>query len=239
MRIDKFLSNANFGSRSEIKKLIKQKAVKINDTIVKNGKEQINPSTDVLRVHDQKINLEVTKYLMLYKPQGVITATFDEQQQTVLDLIAPADRIKKLAPVGRLDKDTTGLLLLTNDGQLAHQLLAPKKHVSKTYQAKISGIVTSNTVDAFKAGIVLKDKTHCQPAILKIIQVDEKLQQSFIEVTITEGKYHQVKRMFAACNMKVLTLKRISMGNLTLDPQLKPGEYRLLSPTEINRLKNG
>lgn len=236
MRIDKLLSNLGISTRSEIKKMIKQKQIKINGELVKNGKDQLDPDAAQVTVNDQPVAIQLTKYLMLNKPQNVITATEDASQQTVLDLIAKNDRVKGLAPVGRLDKDTTGLLLLTNDGQLAHRLLAPHKHVAKTYQATIDGLVTSETVDKFKNGIKLKDGTLCKPADLKIISTSEDEKQSQIEITITEGKYHQIKRMFAACGMHVAALNRIAMGPLKLDSSLKPGQSRPLSENEIQSL---
>lgn len=236
MRIDKLLSNLNFGSRSEIKKLIKQKQVKLNDTIVKNGKMQIDPSKDLIFINDHQISIQLNKYLMLNKPKNVITATNDASQKTVLDLISMDDYIKNLAPVGRLDKDTTGLLLLTNNGKLAHSLLSPHHHIAKTYRALISGHVTSSTIKHFENGIQLKDGTRCKPAILKIIKNIPSKNQSQIAITITEGKYHQIKRMFAACDMHVETLKRIAMGPLKLDSKLAEGQYRQLNKTEIQQL---
>ena len=236
MRIDKLLSNLGIGTRSEIKKMIKQKQIKINGELVKNGKDQLDPDAAQVTVNDQPVAIQLTKYLMLNKPQNVITATEDASQQTVLDLIAKNDRVKGLAPVGRLDKDTTGLLSLTNDGQLVHRLLAPHKHVAKTYQATIDGLVTSETVDKFKNGIKLKDGTLCKPADLKIISTSEDEKQSQIEITITEGKYHQIKRMFAACGMHVAALNRIAMGPLKLDSSLKSGQSRPLSENEIQSL---
>lgn len=236
MRIDKLLSNLGIGTRSEIKKMIKQKQIKINGELVKNGKDQLDPDSAQVSINDRPVAIQLTKYLMLNKPQNVITATEDASQRTVLDLIAPDDLVKGLAPVGRLDKDTTGLLLLTNDGQLAHRLLAPQKHVAKTYQATIDGIVNEDTVSRFKTGIQLKDGTHCKPATLKIISTVEKNNQSEVEITITEGKYHQIKRMFAVCGMHVAALKRVTMGPLKLDSSLKPGQYRPLSESEIQAL---
>ena len=236
MRIDKLLSNLGIGTRSEIKKMIKQKQIKINGELVKNGKDQLDPDSAQVTINDQPVAIQLTKYLMLNKSQNVITATEDASQRTVLDLISATDSVKGLVPVGRLDKDTTGLLLLTNDGQLAHRLLAPQKHVAKTYQATIDGIVTSDTIDNFKNGIQLKDGTRCKPATLKIISTVEKNNQSEVEITITEGKYHQIKRMFAACGMHVAALKRVTMGPLKLDQTLEPGQYRLLSENEIQAL---
>ena len=236
MRLDKFLSNMNIGSRSDVKKLIKQKVVKLNNKVITNGKIQLDPAKDQVSLNNKIITYEPYKYLMLNKPQGVISATTDPSQKTVLDLIVPENQIKNLAPVGRLDKDTTGLLLLTNNGTLTHQLLAPQKHIAKTYSALISGIPTTKIIRLFKNGIDLKDGTQCKPALLKIIKSDPLKNRSQIQITITEGKYHQVKRMFAACNMKVLTLKRLSMGTLKLDPHLKEGNYRALTTTEKNDL---
>lgn len=236
MRIDKLLSNLGIGTRSEIKKMIKQKQIKVNGKLVKNGKDQIDPDSTQVTVNECPIEVQLTKYLMLNKPQNVITATKDASQQTVLDLIAPEDIVKDLAPVGRLDKDTTGLLLLTNNGQLAHQLLAPHKHVAKTYQATIDGIVTNDTVAQFKKGVRLKDGALCSPAELKIISTSKKADQSKVEITITEGKYHQIKRMFAACELHVATLTRISMGPLKLDLALKKGQYRPLTNNELQQL---
>ena len=236
MRIDKLLSNLGIGTRSEIKKMIKQKQIKVNGELVKNGKDQLDPLSDQVTVNDQSIAIQLTKYLMLNKPQNVITATEDASQRTVLDLISATDSVKGLAPVGRLDKDTTGLLLLTNDGQLAHRLLTPQKHVAKTYQATIDGIANDDTIDHFKNGIQLKDGTRCKPATLKIISTSEKDNQSKVEITITEGKYHQIKRMFAVCGMHVAALKRVTMGPLKLDSSLKPGQYRPLSESEIQAL---
>lgn len=236
MRIDKLLSNLGIGTRSKIKKMIKQKQIKINGELVKNGKDQLEPDTAQVTIDGHPIATQLTKYFMLNKPQNVITATKDATQRTVLDLIAPEDIVKGLAPVGRLDKDTTGLLLLTNDGQLAHQLLAPHKHVAKTYQATLDGIATGDTITRFNAGIQLKNGTLCKPAALNIISTSEKDDQSTVEVTITEGKYHQIKRMFAACELHVATLTRISMGPLKLDSTLNQGQYRPLTNNELQQL---
>ena len=237
MRIDKYLSNANLGSRSEIKKLIKDKRVRLNGQIVKNGKENLDINHDIVEVNQHKIELFENVYLMLNKPQGVITATTDSSQKTVLDLIQPQDRFKGLSPVGRLDKDTTGLLILTTDGQLNHNLLAPNKHITKIYSATIQGIVTDKEINRFEQGLVLKNGTTFKPAKLEVGSIDTDQNQSQITVSISEGKYHQIKRMFKACGMTVLTLERLQMGPLKLDSTLKPGKYRKLSPNELNLLK--
>ena len=237
MRIDKLLSNLGIGTRSEIKKMIKQKQIKINGELVKNGKNQLDPDSAQVTINDQPVAIQLTKYLMLNKPQNVITATEDASQQTVLDLIAPNDLVKGLAPVGRLDKDTTGLLLLTNDGQLAHRLLTPHKHVAKTYRATIDGIVNDDTITRFKAGIRLKDGTLCKPTTLKIISAVEKDNQSKVEITITEGKYHQIKRMFQAICNRIVSLERISFAGITLDPSLPRGGFRSLTSAETKKIE--
>jgi 16S rRNA pseudouridine516 synthase len=236
MRIDKFLADVNLGTRSEIKKIIKQKRVRVNDEIIRDPKIQVDLESKVY-VDDSLITYQRYFYYMLNKPQGVISATSDTSARTVLDLIAKKDLVKDLAPVGRLDKDTTGLLLLTNNGQLAHDLLAPKKHVAKLYQALIAGVVDEQTCESFAWGLILKDQTQLKPAQLEILSVDLNKEQSLIQITISEGKYHQVKRMFGAVGMKVLTLKRLKMGNLTLDQTLRPGQYRPLSMDELAMLK--
>lgn len=236
MRIDKFLADANVASRSEIKKMLKQKRIKLAQQLVTDPKTQVSSTSEVY-VDDVLINYQKYYYYMLHKPSGVISATFDRQAQTVLDLIKPRDFVKDLAPVGRLDKDTTGLLLLTNDGQLAHRLLAPKKHVPKVYRALIAGRVDQTTQQLFAAGLTLKDQTQLKPAKLEILDVDEAKEESLIQITISEGKYHQIKRMFGAVGMKVLTLHRLKMGTLTLDEQLKPGQYRPLTKAELVSLQ--
>lgn len=236
MRIDKFLADANIASRSEIKKMLKQKRIKLAQQLVTDPKTQVTSASEIY-VDDILIKYQKYYYYMLYKPSGVISATFDRQDKTVLDLITPNDLVKDLAPVGRLDKDTTGLLLLTNDGQLAHRLLAPKKHVPKVYRALIAGKVDQITQQLFAAGLTLKDQTQLKPAKLEILHVDEVKEESLIQITISEGKYHQIKRMFGAVGMKVLTLHRLKMSNLTLDEHLKPGQYRPLTDAELLSLQ--
>ena len=237
MRIDKYLANMNVGSRKEVHKLIKAGLVSVNGKIVKTPKEKVKES-DVVEVNGQEITYQQYHYFLLNKPKGVLSATEDLRQKTVIDLLAVKDQYKNLAPVGRLDKDTTGLLLITNDGQLNHELLAPNKHVDKVYQALIAGQVTADTVDTFASGMELKDGTILKPAKLEILDVDGSKDQSKIRITIKEGKYHQIKRMFGAVGMKVLELDRLQMGDLRLDQNLKRGEYRELSNDELTRLKN-
>lgn len=237
MRIDKYLANMNIGSRKEVHKLIKAGLVSVNGKIVKTPKEKVK-ETDVVEVNGQKITYQQYHYFLLNKPKGVLSATEDLHQKTVIDLLEVKDQYKDLAPVGRLDKDTTGLLLITNDGQLNHELLAPNKHVDKVYQALIAGQVTIDTVATFASGMKLKDGTVLKSAKLEILDVDESKDQSKIRITIKEGKYHQIKRMFGAVGMKVLKLDRLQMGSLQLDPQLKRGHYRELTEEELSALKN-
>ncbi|EJQ3349967.1 rRNA pseudouridine synthase [Listeria monocytogenes] len=232
MRLDKLLSHTGFGSRKEVKPLLKSGAVVVNGTIQKDSKTQVNPDKDQITVHGTPVVYQEFVYFMLHKPQNVVSATEDNVSETVIDLLAQEDTLTDPFPVGRLDKDTEGLLIITNDGTLAHNLLSPKKHIDKTYYAKIDGDVTAADVEAFAAGIELDDGYTCKPASLEIITPNE------INVTIQEGKFHQVKRMFAARGKTVSYLKRISMGNLQLDESLELGEYRSLTEAELAILQN-
>ncbi|MBC2015251.1 rRNA pseudouridine synthase [Listeria welshimeri] len=232
MRLDKLLSHTGFGSRKEVKPLLKSGAVVVNGTIQKDSKTQVNPDKDEIIVHGTPVVYQEFVYFMLHKPQNVVSATEDNVSETVIDLLAQEDTITNPFPVGRLDKDTEGLLIITNDGTLAHNLLSPKKHIDKTYYAKIDGEVLLEDVKAFAEGIALDDGYICKPARLEIINPNE------IKVTIQEGKFHQVKRMFAARGKTVSYLKRISMGQLQLDESLELGEYRPLTETELAILQN-
>ncbi|EAC9081117.1 rRNA pseudouridine synthase [Listeria monocytogenes] len=232
MRLDKLLSHTGFGSRKEVNPLLKSGAVVVNGTIQKDSKTQVNPDKDQITVHGTPVVYQEFVYFMLHKPQNVVSATEDNVSETVIDLLAQEDTLTDPFPVGRLDKDTEGLLIITNDGTLAHNLLSPKKHIDKTYYAKIDGDVTAADVEAFAAGIELDDGYTCKPASLEIITPNE------INVTIQEGKFHQVKRMFAARGKTVSYLKRISMGNLQLDESLELGEYRPLTEAELAILQN-
>ncbi|EHR7110440.1 rRNA pseudouridine synthase [Listeria monocytogenes] len=232
MRLDKLLSHTGFGSRKEVKPLLKSGAVVVNGTIQKDSKTQVNPDKDQVTVHGTPVVYQEFVYFMLHKPQNVVSATEDNVSETVIDLLAQEDTLTNPFPVGRLDKDTEGLLIITNDGTLAHNLLSPKKHIDKTYYAKIDGGVVAEDVTAFADGITLDDGYTCKPASLEIINPNE------IKVTIQEGKFHQVKRMFAARGKTVSYLKRISMGNLQLDESLELGEYRPLTETELAILQN-
>lgn len=232
MRLDKLLSHTGFGSRKEVKPLLKSGAVVVNGTIQKDSKTQVNPDKDEITVHGTPVVFQEFVYFMLHKPQNVVSATEDNVSETVIDLLAQEDTLTNPFPVGRLDKDTEGLLIITNDGILAHNLLSPKKHIDKTYYAKIDGEVLLEDVKAFAEGIALDDGYICKPARLEIINPNE------IKVTIQEGKFHQVKRMFAARGKTVSYLKRISMGQLQLDESLELGEYRPLTEMELAILQN-
>ncbi len=229
IRLDKYLAQMNKGTRKEIKEAAKRGRITVNGTIVKNTDLKINPDRDMVLFDNEEIGFVEYEYFIMNKPQGVVSATRDEQDKTVIDLIK--DNVRKdLFPVGRLDKDTEGLLLITNNGDLAHRLLSPAKHVKKIYYAKIDGIVTEDDVKKFSEGIELSDGTITRPAALKILV---SAQISEIELTIYEGKYHQVKRMFAAVGKHVLFLKRICIGELYLDKELDTGAYRRLTDEEL------
>ncbi|MCM3611525.1 rRNA pseudouridine synthase [Planococcus sp. MERTA32b] len=234
MRIDKFLSNMGFGSRKDVKVLLKSKAVEVNGEVVRDAKQHVDEAADLITVAGEKVEYVEFIYLMMNKPPGVISATEDKYDETVIDLIGEGERHFEPFPVGRLDKDTEGLLLLTNDGKLAHELLSPKKHVAKTYYARIDGVVTEEDGEAFRNGVILDDGYRTKEAFLKIL---ESGAESEIELTITEGKFHQVKRMFESVGKTVVYLKRLSMGPLELDPDLELGEYRYLTEEEVIGLK--
>ncbi|MBN6889364.1 16S rRNA pseudouridine516 synthase [Cytobacillus horneckiae] len=235
MRIDKMLSNLGYGSRKEVKLLLKNGVVQLNGNIVKDAKQHVNPEEDIVVINGEPVEYKEFIYLMMNKPPGVISATEDSQHETVIDILEMEDVVFSPFPVGRLDKDTEGLLLLTNDGQLSHRLLSPKKHVPKTYFAVIDREVTEGDIVSFKEGVMLDDGYETKPAHLKIIKSGLP---SEIELTITEGKFHQVKRMFEAVGKNVIYLKRLSMGPLLLDESLQLGEYRELTDEELQLLVN-
>ena len=233
MRLDKYLCETGFGTRSQVKDLLKKGQVMVNGEVVKKPELKINETTDQILCQGKKASYQKNIYLMLHKPAGVVSATEDNRKKTVLDLVRPEDRKNGLFPVGRLDKDTEGLLLLTDDGELAHRLLSPKKHVDKTYYAKIDGQVTEEHVKLFREGLDIGDEKKTLPAVLTILLSG---QVSEIEVTIHEGRFHQIKRMFEAVGCKVTYLKRLSMGSLVLDETLPPEEYRPLTEAELEGL---
>jgi 16S rRNA pseudouridine516 synthase len=228
------LANLGYGSRKEVKQLLKSGAVKIDDCLVKDPKQHVDTNKQIVTLNGEVIEYKEFIYLMMNKPQGVLSATEDSVGETVIDLLELEDQVYEPFPVGRLDKDTEGLLLITNDGQLAHRLLSPKKHVPKTYFAVIDQEVTDEDIKAFAEGVTLDDGYETKPGELKILKSGI---HSDIELTITEGKFHQVKRMFEAVGKKVVYLKRISMGPLPLDETLELGEYRELTVEEVELLK--
>jgi len=239
-RLDKVLVHLGVGSRSELKKLARQGRITVNGVIVKDSGVQVNPWSDRLEVDGDLQVYREHVYLMLHKPSGVVSATEDERDRTVLDLLEEQWRVFDLFPVGRLDKDTEGLLLLTNDGALAHQLLSPRKHVPKTYFARVWGEVDEADRRAFEQGVTLDDGYVTLPAELVITVVDRsgEIPVSSIMLTIHEGKFHQVKRMFQSVGKRVIYLKRVRMGPLDLDSALPIGQYRELSETELLQLQS-
>ena len=232
-RIDKILSNMGYGTRKEVKELISGGLVEIDGIVVKEPGQQVMADSQEIKVGGRKLLYKDFIYIMMNKPQGVISATEDSRERTVIDLLPDEFKAFKPFPVGRLDKDTEGLLLLTNDGQLAHRLLSPKKHVPKTYIAKVAGRVSEEDVEAFGKGVILEDGYKTMASKLEILV---RGSISLVEVTIYEGKFHQVKRMFQAVGKEVIFLKRISMGELKLDETLEPGEYRELNEEELRIL---
>ena len=233
MRLDKLLADMNLGTRKDLKQEIRRGDVLVNGTPVKDPGFSVDGSEEILW-KGKRVRYAAYEYYLLNKPAGVISASEDPKQETVLDLLGP-DRRRDLFPVGRLDKDTVGLLLISNDGDLAHRLLSPKKHVDKTYYARVAGRVTDEDVAAFREGFDVDESLHSLPARLEILSVTEK--NSEVHVTIREGKFHQIKRMFSARGMEVLYLKRLTMGPLTLDPDLPEGSFRPLTEEELEALR--
>ncbi len=234
MRIDKCLADCGLGTRSEVKSLLKAKRITVNGKVVTNGKVQVNPETDEIQFDGETIQYEEFVYIMMNKPKGVVSATEDNLHKTVLDLIDQVYFKKGVFPVGRLDIDTHGLLLLTNDGELAHRLLSPKKHVTKIYQARVEGVMTEEDAAAFEKGIVLSDGTECMPARLDILSTTQD--ESIVQIHLKEGKFHQVKRMVKACGKTVVDLQRLTMGPLKFDESLALGESRPLTEEELESL---
>lgn len=226
-RLDKLLAGTGKWSRREVKALVRQGLVRVDGRLAASAEDKLDPAVAVVTVAGETVALHRFTYVMLHKPAGVLTATEDRKQPTVLDLLPPELRRIGLAPVGRLDKDTEGLLLLTNDGELAHRLLSPKYHVDKRYLARVDGELSAADAEAFARGMTLGDGLECLPAGLEV------LPDRVCIVTLREGKFHQVKRMLAARGAPVLYLKRLSMGPLVLEDSLAAGAYRLLRAEEI------
>jgi len=241
-RLDKILSHMGFGTRSVIKQKVREGAVTVNGVPVKDSGLQIHPESDQITFAGQRVAYREYIYLLMNKPAGVISATEDHREKTVVDLLSSEYTTFHPFPVGRLDKDTEGLLLLTNDGVLAHQLLSPRKKVPKVYLAKVLGEMTSADVEHFQHGVTLDDGYVTLPAQLSIDQVSDDTALgliTWVKLTITEGKFHQVKRMVEAVGKKVVYLKRLSMGTLQLDDQLALGEVRELTSEELDQIRNG
>lgn len=231
MRLDKFLSNMNIASRSQVKGILKAGRVRVNSKVVVKGDAKIDPEVDCIEFDGMRVFYELYRYFMLYKPQGCVSATKDRLSDTVLDILKD-ENTDGLFPVGRLDKDTEGLLIITNDGKLAHELLSPAKHVDKKYFVMLDKAIDDEAIAKIEAGIDIGDDKPCLPCEI------DKIEDDKVFITIREGRFHQVKRMFAAVGLNVTYLKRVSMGAVLLDESLKPGEYRRLTDEEIERLKN-
>ncbi|MBE6048033.1 MAG: rRNA pseudouridine synthase [Clostridium sp.] len=235
-RLDKVISNLGYGSRKEVKALCKKGFVEVDGVVVKDSSISIDPEKSIISINGEELRYRKFIYLMMNKPDGVISATYDSREETVIDLLEVEHQVFEPFPVGRLDKDTVGLLLLTNDGELNHRLISPKWHVDKVYFAKIDKRVTKEDAEAFKKGIKLDDGYVCKEGKLEILSASDE--GSEVRVTIQEGKYHQVKRMFEALGKKVVYLQRIEFGGLVLDDDLEEGEYRELTEYELGILKS-
>lgn len=232
-RMDKLLAATGLWSRREVKELVRRGRVQVNSVVIAKAEDKADPGRDEIRVDGEVVDCAPFTYIMMNKPDGLLSATTDKRQKTVLDLLPEHLRRRGLFPVGRLDKDTVGLILLTDDGPMGHELLSPKKHVDKVYYARVEGSVNAADVAALAQGLVLEDGLHCLPAGLEPIG-----DGSECLVTLREGKYHQVKRMLAARGKPVTFLKRLSMGPLELDKALLPGQWRFLSKEELRALKS-
>lgn len=235
-RLDKIISNLGYGSRKDVKNFAKKGLIEVDGVIVKDNGMAVDPEKSVIKINGEEISYRKYIYLMMNKPVDVISATHDNRDETVIDLLELDHQTFEPFPVGRLDKDTVGLLLLTNDGELNHRLISPKWHVNKIYYAKIDKKVNEKDILAFKNGITLDDGYKCLEAKLEILTSSDE--GSEVRLTIQEGKFHQVKRMFEAVDKKVTYLKREEFGGLLLDPDLEEGEYRELTDEELNLLKS-
>jgi len=229
MRLDKFLKDIGIASRSELKDIIRSGRVTINGTVCKDAGQHIETEADVIAIDGQPVQYQAYVYLMMNKPKGVITATEDNKIETVIDLLPEKYRRMGVFPVGRLDRDTEGLLLITNNGNLAHNLLSPKKHVVKLYEAVLDRYPGETAIEAFNKGVVISDDFVAMPAVLRFISTEDPV---VAQVEVFEGKFHQVKRMFKAVGATVVSLKRLRMGEVALDASLKPGEFRELTEAE-------
>jgi len=230
VRLDKLIADTGRASRREAKELVKAGRVRIDNRIISSADQKLDPNISTVYIDGEALDYKKNRYIMMNKPNGVLSATEDAGQKTVIDLLPESLRRQELFPVGRLDKDTTGLLLLTNDGGFSHSIITPKKHVAKVYRAAVTGVLDESDIAAFEQGMVLADGTECMPAKLSIERPSVGL------ATVFEGKYHQVKRMFAARGKHVTALHRLSIGSLELDSSLKPGEFRELTEEEKKKI---
>ena len=235
MRLDKFISSNTTLSRAEAKKIIK-KGILINNILIKSPDYKVDEINDQVMVNGNRLVYQKYVYIMMNKPKDTVSATEDAIEKTVVDILNEEDRIQKVFPVGRLDKDTEGLMLLTNDGDLAHRLISPKKNVEKKYYVEVNGELKNEHLEVVKKGVILEDGYRCKPARLEILDSSES--SSKANIYITEGKFHQVKRMMKSLGVTVTYLKRLSIGNLSLDKNLRLGEYRYLTDEELNKLNN-
>lgn len=240
LRLDKLLAHTGYGTRTEVKKLLKSKAVKVDGTVVKDAKQKVDLTTQTVTVFDEVVEYREFVYLMMNKPQNCLSATRDRDYRTVIDLLDEEYLMFDVAPAGRLDRDTEGLVLLTNDGKLAHEIISPKKDVFKRYLAHVSGELTEESVKQLEVGVEILDGNNdafiTKPAKIKVLGAVDDL--TAVEICITEGKFHQVKRMFASVGCKVMYLKRLAIGALELDESLALGEYRELTEEELALLKD-
>lgn len=237
MRIDKLLCDMNYGTRKQVKEHIKNGLVHVNGVAVVKPEFHVDVDKDEIKIGGKVISFAKNHYYMLNKPQGVISSTEKGPTETVIDILAD-ENIKGLAPVGRLDKDTEGLLLITDDGKLAHNLLSPKKHVDKTYEVHLSNKLSEADIEQLEKGVDIGDEKMTLPAKVEVMDMADDEGRPVIHLTIHEGRFHQVKRMLEAVGNEVLFLKRLSMGSLVLDENLEPGEYRELTAEELSALRN-
>ena len=235
-RLDKLIASQGRFSRREVQELIKNGAVKVNGITVRDRGAKSDDEKDIICVNGEQLDFQRFVYIMLNKPKGVVSATNDKNEKTVIDLVPKEFKGRNLFPAGRLDITTTGFVLVTDDGDFAHRILSPKNHIEKTYEARLAESVTEGQLEAVRNGIELKDGTKCLPAKVTVLADGEK---PVVEIKICEGKYHQIKRMFAAAGNGVIELKRTQMGKLTLDPSLKEGECRLLDAHEVQKIETG
>lgn len=230
-RIDKIIATQTHYSRKEVKKLVQQRRVRINGKIISKADAKINEEKDKIELDQTEINIKKYVYLILNKPKGYVSATKDKSIPTVLELVPEEYNHRQLFPAGRLDKDTTGMMIITDDGEFAHNILAPKKHIKKAYKVEIDSLINDKMIKEFETGVILNDGI-CKSAILK--KIDDKI----AEVVLTEGRYHQIKRMFGCFGAKVVNLERISMGDLKMPDDIKAGECRELTNDELNKIQH-